>query len=189
MRNYSILITNQARLGAPKGSRDRTAQWFISQCDACEWSWLGGMEWHRADSIQEMALCLTRVSLFDYPTTPRYADQCHAARSFLSLHIKSEIPSGHEPHIMALFGNLPPTGASTFSLFFFSSISAMYMNPITLASRMFSCVSSGWAFTMVRIAFCICGDGRTLLKMAEMLSSVTSPGISDLSRSSIAGRC
>ena len=30
------------------------------------------VEWHRAAGIQDMALCLNRVSLFDYPTTPRY---------------------------------------------------------------------------------------------------------------------
>ena len=139
--------------------------------------------------MRSKGYCLTRVSLFQNPKHLAMQINLNIRMlSFIKHHIKSEDPSGHEPHIIALFGNLPPAGASTFSLFFFSSTSAIYMNPITLASRMFSCVSSGWAFTMARIAFCICEEGRILSKMAEVLSSVTSPGMSDLSRSSIAER-
>lgn len=65
------------------------------------------------------------------------------------------ILSGQEPHIIALFGNRPLRGAKIFIFFLFSSTSATYTKPRTLASRMFSWVSFGSACTIAIMEFCI----------------------------------
>ena len=72
---------------------------------------------------------------------------------------RSPMLSGQEPQIIARLGNLPLSGARTRSFFFFSSTSATYTNPITLASRMFSCESFGSACTIARMPFCMAEDG------------------------------
>ena len=90
--------------------------------------------------------------------------------------------SGHEPQIIARFGNLPLRGAKIFIFFLFSSTSAPYTKPRMLASRMFSGVSLGSACAMAKREFCIWGEGWTLSKIGgtERLSA-SPPGRREVS--------
>ena len=115
---------------------------------------------------------ITRKKLIRIYKTHRIVDQS----------TNPPILSGQEPQIIALFGNRPLRGAKIFIFFLFSSTSATYTKPRTLASRMFSWVSFGSACTIAIIEFCICGDGSTLSKIIGANdSSASPPGRSEVS--------